>query len=75
MTPSYERKVRSPNAFSGGPFAPYFAFSFFLMLFAVSCALADGQPRLADDPGGARWVNRTLSRMTLEEKVGQMLVV
>ena len=73
MTP-YGRKVRSPNAFPAGRFAPCLAFSLFLTLFAVSCAQGDREPRLADDPGAARWVHKTLSRMTIEEKVGQMLV-
>ena len=51
---------------------------FFLLslvgFFAISCAPSLREPTLVPaGPAEARWVNATLSRMTLEEKIGQMV--
>ena len=45
----------------------------FLLILAVNCARVIYKPRLAFGPSGARWVEKTMARMTLEEKIGQMV--
>lgn len=45
----------------------------FLSIIAVSCVRVIVKPSLTFGPSEARWVEKTLNRMTLEEKVGQMV--
>ena len=52
-------------------------FSFFLLVFlfilTVSCARVVYKPTLAFGPPEAKWVEKVLSKMTIEEKIGQMV--
>jgi len=52
-------------------------FSFFLLVFlfilTVSCARVVYKPTLAFGPSEAKWVENILSKMTVEEKIGQMV--
>lgn len=45
----------------------------FLSIMAVGCVRVIVKPSLTFGPSEARWVKKTLNRMTLEEKVGQMV--
>ncbi len=45
----------------------------FLFILAVSCARVVYKPGLAFGPSEARWVEKVLGKMTLEEKIGQMI--
>ncbi len=47
---------------------------FFLLILAVNCARVIYKPRLAFGPSEARWVEKVLRKMTLEEKIGQVVV-
>ena len=47
---------------------------FFLLSLAVNCARVIYEPRLAFGPSEARWVEKVLRKMTLEEKIGQVVV-
>lgn len=44
-----------------------------LLLFLAQCAREELRPTLAVTPSGHKWVNHTLEKMTVEEKVGQMV--
>jgi beta-N-acetylhexosaminidase len=48
-----------------------------ILIALVSAAMADevAAAAAANDPTGARWANRTLHQMSLEEKVGQLFMV
>jgi len=45
-----------------------------LAIAAVACTHVIPEARLAMEPSGRKWVNITLAKMTLEEKIGQMVV-
>lgn len=45
----------------------------FLSIMAAGCVRVIVKPSLTFGPSEARWVKKTLNRMTLEEKVGQMV--
>lgn len=45
----------------------------FLSIMAVGCVRVTVKPSLTFGPSETRWVKKTLNRMTLEEKVGQMV--
>ena len=47
---------------------------FFVVILAFSCARVVRETRLFYGPSEARWVKKVMSRMTLEEKIGQMVV-
>ena len=47
---------------------------FFLLILAVNCARIIYEPRLAFGLSEARWVEKVLAKMTLEEKIGQVVV-
>lgn len=47
---------------------------FFVVILAFSCARVVHETRLSYGPSEARWVKRVMSKMTLEEKIGQMVV-
>lgn len=45
----------------------------FLMLMAFSCAKVLYKPSLSFGPSEAKWVEKLMAKMTLEEKIGQMI--
>ena len=47
---------------------------FFVVILAFSCARVVHEARLSYGTSEARWVKKVMSRMTLEEKIGQMVV-
>jgi beta-N-acetylhexosaminidase len=51
----------------------FMSFSIFLLLFLTGCAQQALGPALTVSPSGLRWVDKTLKKMTLEEKIGQMI--
>ena len=46
---------------------------FVVMILAFSCARIVYEPSLSYGPSEARWIKKVMSKMTLEEKIGQML--
>lgn len=48
-------------------------FLIFLLILVASCARVVYKPGMAFGPSEARWVEMTMARMTLEEKIGQMV--
>ena len=46
---------------------------FFLIILAATCARVAVKPRLTFGPSEAKWVEKTLRKMTLDEKIGQMI--
>jgi beta-N-acetylhexosaminidase len=47
----------------------------FLLILAVNCARIIYKPEMVFGPSEARWVEKTIARMTLEEKIGQMVAL
>ncbi|MBS3819020.1 glycoside hydrolase family 3 C-terminal domain-containing protein [bacterium] len=47
--------------------------SILILLFLTYCAKEELKPTLAVTPSGEKWVNHTLNKMTVEEKIGQMV--
>ena len=45
----------------------------FLILVSASCTKAVIKPDLTLGPAELRWAKKTLSKMTVEEKIGQMV--
>lgn len=45
-----------------------------LMIMAFHCARVVYEPRLSFGPSESRWIKKMMSKMTLEEKIGQMLI-
>jgi beta-N-acetylhexosaminidase len=52
---------------------PYFILFSILIILAAACARVAVKPGLTFGPSEAKWVDRTLKKMTLEEKIGQMV--
>jgi beta-N-acetylhexosaminidase len=50
------------------------AFLIFLVILAAGCARVLFKPEMAFGPSEAKWVEKTMASMTLEEKIGQMVV-
>jgi beta-N-acetylhexosaminidase len=48
---------------------------FSLLIFMVGCARVAVKPGLTFGPPESRWVEKTLRKMSLEEKIGQMIVL
>ena len=48
-------------------------FSLLFLIMTVNCARVVVSPRLIFGPAEARWVEKKLQKMTLEEKIGQMI--
>jgi len=46
---------------------------FLFLIINLSCARVIHRPRFYFGPGEARWVKKTLEKMTLEEKIGQLV--
>ena len=46
-----------------------------LLISATSCQKTPEEPRLAFGKSESRWVKKILSRMTLEEKIGQLMTI
>jgi beta-N-acetylhexosaminidase len=46
----------------------------FVVILAFSCARVVHETRLSYGPSEAKWVKRVMSEMTLEEKIGQMMI-
>lgn len=46
----------------------------FFLVMAFGCAKVEHRPRLFFGTSEAKWVRKVLSRMTLEEKIGQLIV-
>ncbi len=44
-----------------------------LLLLMMSCAKVMIKPELVATPSGSKWVRKTMAKMTLEEKIGQMV--
>lgn len=44
-----------------------------LLLLMISCAKVMIKPELVTTPSGSKWVRKTMAKMTLEEKIGQMV--
>jgi beta-glucosidase-like glycosyl hydrolase len=53
--------------------ASFLALLIFLLILVASCARVVYEPEMAFGPSEARWVEKTMARMTLEEKIGQMV--
>jgi beta-N-acetylhexosaminidase len=51
-----------------------YIFILFIMILAFSCARVAYKPPLSYGPSEARWVDKMVSKMTLEERIGQMIV-
>jgi beta-N-acetylhexosaminidase len=51
----------------------YFVMISFIIILAGSCARVVTKPDLTLGPSELRWVNKTLGKLTLEEKIGQMV--
>ena len=51
----------------------YLVLLFFLVILAATCARVVVKPGLTFGPSEAKWVDKTLKKMTLEEKIGQMV--
>ncbi|UCC40568.1 MAG: glycoside hydrolase family 3 C-terminal domain-containing protein [Candidatus Aminicenantes bacterium] len=51
----------------------YLILLFFLFILAATCARVVVEPGLTFGPSEAKWVEKTLRKMTLEEKIGQMV--
>jgi beta-glucosidase-like glycosyl hydrolase len=49
------------------------ALIFTILILSVGCARLTYKPGLTFGPGEMNWVNRTIRKMTIEEKVGQMV--
>jgi beta-glucosidase-like glycosyl hydrolase len=51
----------------------YLILLFFLVILAATCARVVVKPGLTFGSSEAKWVDKTLKKMTLEEKIGQMI--
>ncbi len=51
----------------------YLILLFFLVVLTATCARVVVKPSLTFGPSEAKWVEKTLRKMTLEEKIGQMV--
>ncbi len=52
----------------------FFILLIFFMLMAFGCAKVEFKPRLSFGSSEAKWVRKVLSKMTLEEKIGQLMI-
>lgn len=53
---------------------PSIIFIFSLILMTLSCARIMYKPQLISSPSGKNWVKKVMKKMTLDEKIGQMVV-
>jgi len=51
----------------------FFILFLFLLILIVNCARVVYKPTLVFDPSEAKWVEKVLGKMALEEKIGQMV--
>ncbi len=55
--------------------ASYLTPLLFLIILTASCARVVREPEMVFGPSEARWVEKTLAKMSLEEKIGQMVAM
>ncbi|MFB0566831.1 MAG: glycoside hydrolase family 3 N-terminal domain-containing protein [Candidatus Aminicenantaceae bacterium] len=49
--------------------------AFLIIIITGTCARIPHKPQLFFGPGEGKWVNKTMEKMTIEEKIGQMVVL